>query len=379
MERTCLVVAAALVGLLAAAPTWAGHALVDLLDAGTLEQVDPNASVAPDKLLDLLLVEVVRERVSAGALSYATAVPLTPVAGDPMALGSHTRLAVGELLQLALLTRSRSALATLATAVGPGRERARQRMRRAASRLALRGSIVPDDWLGGRRLDDDRAVRDAGAIPRTGTPAATSPQRVVEARTSLGDLARLAGAVAGDVEIRRRLALDGVPIADGAMIVRATDPLFAPQPSPAAPTRAGGELEPAMAIEERDGLALLAVASGPEAPRDAWRVMERGLTRYRRVEIVRAGQAVGGDVEAGGEVAHVTAVAAQSFALTIPRSGAFALRAWLQLHVDGERSPASNQSIGELVFEQSGRIVGAVPLMAPPPNTPTRWLDTARR
>ncbi|MBI3768299.1 MAG: hypothetical protein HY271_07350 [Deltaproteobacteria bacterium] len=376
----------AVLSLVGATPAHAGHALVDLLDTEVLEQVEPNAVVAPDRTLDLLLVEVVRERVAAAALGYGTSVPVVVVGGDPgPSLAAYARLGAGELLQLVLLARSRSAVATLATAVGPGWERARLRMRRAAARLELRGTTVPNEWPGEQR--DGGAARDAtiGAGRKVFTAPATSVRRAPDARTTLGDVARLAAAVAGDGEMRRRLALDGAPIADGAVIVRATDPLIARMaaPTPPVPARAGavgGDAQTAIAIGEHDGLALLAVATGPEAARDVWQVLQRGLTRYRRVEVVRTGQSVGGDVEArDGVVAHVTAVAAQSFALTVPSSGAFALRAWLQLPQSDETPLEPNQPMGELVFEQAGRIIAAVPLVAPAPSGPSRWLDTASR
>ena len=150
-----------------------------------------------------------RERIAAGALAYSTDVPVVAVGGDPgVSLAPHAQLPVGELLQLVLLAQSRSAITTLAAAVGPGWEHARARVRRTATRLALHATTVPDEWPG-------------EAPPTTG--ARPAPR----AHTTIGDLARLAGAVAGDGEIRRRLALDGAPIANGALIVRATDPLIA--------------------------------------------------------------------------------------------------------------------------------------------------------
>jgi hypothetical protein len=384
VTRRYLAVLAVIVTLVAAAPARAGHVLVDLLDAETLEQTEPTAAVAPDTLLDLLLVEVVRERVAAGALGYGTEVPVMRIGSDPgAAMAPHGRLAVGELLQLVLLTRSHSALATLVAAVGPGREQGRLRMRRVIARLALRDTEVPDDWPE-EQSPASGVVPDGSGGGRKAAPA--SPLRhAASAHTTIGDVVRLATTIAQDSEIRRRLALDGAPIADGAVIVRATDPLITRTPpslvfAPAAPTHDTVESLPAIAIEERDGLALLAVASGPEAPRNAWQALERGLARYRRVEVVRAGQVVAGEVGGrGGGVAHVTAVAAQSFALTVPRSGVFAIRAWLQLHADGEAPPVPNQSMGELVFEKAGRVIGAVPLVAPEPSAPSRWLDTASR
>ncbi len=376
--------------LVGATPARAGHALVDLLDVETLEQTAPATVVEADRALDLLLVESVRERIAAGALAYGSAIPVVVVYGDPgPALAAHARLGVGELLQLVLLTRSRSAVATLAAAAGPGVERARLRLRRTAARLALHGTTVPGDWP----AQGSGVAGTASRVTSGDRKLAADPRRGPDARTTVGDLARLAAVVASDAELRRRLALDGAPIADGAVIVRATDPLIARVPAtvastPTTPAPGGAgtvdshtaDSRTAIAIAERDGLALLAVASGTDAVHAVWQVLERGLTRYRRVEVVRAGQSIGGDVAGrDGVLAHITAVAAQSFALTVPRSGPFALRAWLQLPEGVGDAVAPNQPLGELVFEQAGRIIGAVPLIAPATTAPNGWLDTARR
>ncbi len=359
--------------LLAAATTSrAADVLVDVLDGVTLEQSAPSTGCAPAETLALLLVEIVRERVAAGALTYATDVPVVAVGGDPgVSLAAHARLPVGELLQLVLLTQSRSAIATLAAAVGPGWERARARMRRAATRLALHGTTISDEW--------------PGDAP---TEAAHRPLR---AGTTIGALAQLAAVVAGDGEIRRRLALDGAPIANGALIVRATDPLIAraaalraaalrATPSSMHAALLGNEPPAAIAIGEHDGLVLLAVATGAEPAHEAARLLEDAFTRYRRVELVRVGQGIGGNVVGSdGAVMHVSALATRSFAVTVARTGAVAIDAWMQLGTRTDVPLRPTRRIGELVFGSAGRIVGAVPLVAASPTATGGWLDTASR
>jgi D-alanyl-D-alanine carboxypeptidase len=355
-------VVASLAAILVAVPrAHAGHALVDALDGTTLEATEPRSAVAAERALELLLVEVVRERIAAGALRFASVVPMTVVGDDATAARvAHGHLAVGELLQLVLLNRSRSALSSLATAAGPGPDQARARLRRAALRLGLHDTAVPDRW----------------------------PQEVSgAARTTVGDLARLVGALVQDAELRRRLTLDGSPIADGALIVRTTDPLIAcappaevPRPAGARPATLGADPPAALALESRDGLDLLAVASGDDAPAAVWRTLEDGFARYRRVELVHAGTPVGADIEVkGGATDRFTAIAAQAFALTVPRHGPFSLNAWLQLPGRVLAPVEANQSVGELIFAQGGTIVGAVPLVAPASIAPSGWIDTARR
>ena len=124
--RMWIVSGVALVATTIAAPARGGYALVDLTDSALLEEVDSNAVVPGDRASDLLLVTVVGERITSGALGYATLVPVVTAAGDtgPVIAGQR-RLAVGELLQLLLLGGSRSAAMSLAAAAGPGHDRAR--------------------------------------------------------------------------------------------------------------------------------------------------------------------------------------------------------------------------------------------------------------
>ena len=139
----------------------------------------------------------------------------------------------------------------------------------------------------------------------------------------------------------------------------------------------------AIASANRDGLELLAVATGSAAQRSAWEVLERGLQRYQRVTVVRSGQRVGREVLVhGGSVSGFGAVAAEPFAITALRGARGArgvLEARLQLPTALEAPIAFNQPVGELVLEQNGRIVGAVPLVAPLSIAPPSWFDTARR
>jgi D-alanyl-D-alanine carboxypeptidase (penicillin-binding protein 5/6) len=136
----------------------------------------------------------------------------------------------------------------------------------------------------------------------------------------------------------------------------------------------------AVALESRDGLDLLAVASGDDAPAAVWRTLEDGFARYRHVELVHAGAPVGAEIEVkGGATDRFTAIAAQAFALTVPRRGPFSLSAWLQVPEHLQAPVEANQSVGELVFAQGETIVGAIPLVAPAAIAPSGWIDTARR
>jgi D-alanyl-D-alanine carboxypeptidase len=368
--------------VLQARPACAGSVLVDLTDSQTIEAHDADAPLAPERALALLLVEVVRERVAAGALGLTTAVPVV-VPGDdgPDApLARQERLPVGELLQLLLLADSRAAARGLAAAAGPGEDRTRALMRRAAARLDLRSTTVPDDWphSPGPPSSAARGLPAGGARGTFATKAG---------RTTLRDLARLATAVARDRGVRRRLALDGVPIADGRVIVRATAPLVAvsrpqaPRPGSETSRRDGrAETPTAIVLGSRDNLVMLAVATGAAAEREAWDEVERGLARYERVQVVRAGQRIGRYVQVrGGSAPSFGAVAAEAFAVTARRGGRTSVGLMLQLPAVVEAPVGANQPVGELLVELGGHIVGAIPLVAPDPIGRSRWLGSTRR
>jgi hypothetical protein len=200
--------------------------------------------------------------------------------------------------------------------------------------------------------------------------------------TSLRDLARIATAVFADPGMRRRLALDGVPIANGALIVRASAPLVGVMDAPprTLPDETLAAMGPTLVIASRDGLDLLAIASGAGADAQAHAALARGRTRYERVEVVRAGQPVGRKVKVhDGVIPWFSAVAAQSFAVTVPRARTGSLRLILQLPGVVSAPLDREQPVGELVIARGGRLLAAVPLVAPVAVAPSRWIDTAQQ
>jgi len=343
----------------------AGYVLADLSDTEPLELFDADAPIRPGRAADLLLVAALRERLITGALSLSLRVPVLPVVGDHgPRLDGHEALELGELLQLLLLTDSRTAAKSLGSVIGPGLTQALARMRRIADQLGLRQTDVREDCL----------IPSTSRLRGTGTACSGT--------TSLRDLTRLAIDIASDEEMRRRLSLDGVPIADGRLIVRAVSPLIwiatAPTARPAAPQPPG----PAIAVDEREGLTLLAVTEAPSssALEGARRVLEDGFSRYQRVVILRAGQSVGRDVEVrGGIIARFKAVAAEQVAITTRRDSGARLGLRLQLP-DTVHAPIEvDEPIGELVVERDDRLFAVVPLVAPMSIAPSRWLDTAHQ
>jgi hypothetical protein len=189
--------------------------------------------------------------------------------------------------------------------------------------------------------------------------------------TSARDLARLGLAVAGRGDLRRRLELDGVPIADGGVIVRATAPLITFADGP--PPRSSGPQ--ALTLGHEDGLELLAVGTGMHARTEATHALEAALARYERRQIVRAGQEVGPLVYVrGGIIPRFTAVAVEPFALTTVRDAPLALTARLQLPAQIDAPVEVSQTVGELVVELDGTIIAVIPLAAPRAIAPRRWL-----
>lgn len=343
-----------------ARPVDAGVVLYDVADRRVLEAMDGDAIADAGRVADLLLVAVLCERLHAGALRASTRVPVRVVEGDREQHPPADQLVeVGELLQLLLSSDSRTAAKTLGEATGPGLDRARERMHEVAKRLRLEQTTVPDDW--------------PAAVTAIGT---ANPLR--RGRTTARELGRLALAVTNEPEIRRRLALDGVPIANGSVIVRASAPLIAIDPSP--PSRDAPRVGPRIAVVEQDGLGLLAVATGPTAETELAAVLTRAFARYRRVEVVREGQAVGPRLRVlGGIIPALNAVAAEPWAMTTATASSAKLAFRLQLPSEIQAPVDVNQPLGELVIERDGDMLAVVPLVAPKAIAPSGWLDTARR
>lgn len=356
----------------AAAPARAGHILFDVADRQVLEASDADALIAPGRAADLLLVGVLCERLAAGELSPVDRVTVLPVAGDRGPhLSPQEPVEIGELLQLLLLSDSRTAAKTLAWAAGPSIGRALIRMQELGERLDLTHTTVAEDWPF------------AAGITAKANPGTA---RVRRGTTTTRELGRLALAVVTEPEMRRRLSLDGVPISNGGLIVRATSPLVSVMSHP--PTTPTDDATPAtktspevrIALGARDNLTLLAVATGPDAEQQLAITLARGFDRYRRVELVREGQAVGPSVRVrGGIIPTFNAVAAEPWAMTTRQEGSAAIGFRLQLPAEIEAPVEVHQPLGELVVEQEGRVLAVVPLVAPQAIAPSGWLDTAQR
>jgi len=356
-QRAALVIAAIVFGWVGRAD--AGHMLFDVADRRLLEASDVDTTIPPGRIADLLLVTVLRERIASGDLSFADRVTVLPVAGDRgPRLSAQEPVEVGELLQLLLLSDSRTAAKTLAWAAGPSIGRCLTRMQQLAKRLGLAHTSVANDWPFAASLTSGGGAGQQGA-------------------TTARELGRLALIVVTDAELRRRLDLDGVPISNGGLIVRATDPLIAVEPT-VAPTAAAATAR--LALVERDGLELLVVATGPRSTDELAATIAHGFQRYRRIELVHEGQAVGPTVRVrGGIIPTFKAVAAEGWALTTQQASPPALAFRLQLPAEIAAPVEVRQAVGELVVEQEGRLLAVVPLVAPQAIAPSGWLDTAHR
>ena len=358
MKSGCAIVAGIALVLSLARPLFAGHIVFDVSDRQILEAVDADVAASPGRAADLLLVAVLRQRINAGALALTTRVAVLPVASDHGPhLSVHEPVEIGELLQLLLLTNSRTAAKTLAWAVGPSIGRTLTRMHDMAGRFGLKRTVIPDDWPFSAGVNANAARRGA---------------------TTARELGRLTTAVVSDPEIRRRLSLDGVPIADGSLIVRATAPLV--RTVGHGPQAAVDDGSSPIQIEERDGLTLLIIATGPNADEELAGASERAFRRYRRVELVHAGQPVGPAVHVrGGIIPSFKAVAAEAWAITAATAPSAGLAFRLQLPTEIAAPVEVHQPLGELLVEREGRLLAVVPLVAPQAIAPSGWLDTARR
>ena len=357
-SRWCEAVLAVVMLVLGGTRAFAGHVLFDVTERRVLDAADADTVIAPGRTADLLLVAVLRERLATGEMSLTDRVTVLPADGDRgPRLSPHEPVEIGELLQLLLLSDSRTAAKTLAWAAGPSIGRCLTRLQQVVSRLELAHTSVADDWPFGI--------------------ASTTTASAKRGSTTARELGRLALVVVGDAELRRRLALDGVPISNGGLIARATDPLIVVDPERSSSERSAGVL---IAFVERDGLELLAVTTGPHARDELTTTLARAFGRYRRVEVVREGQAVGPTVHVrGGIIPTFNAVAAEGWSLTTSRAAGSGVAFRLQLPSEIAAPVEVHQPLGELVVEQGGKLLAVVPLVAPQAIAPSGWLDTAHR
>jgi D-alanyl-D-alanine carboxypeptidase len=358
MRSGCAIVVTIALILGSVRPLHAGHIVFDLSDRQVLDAADADTAGVPGRAADLLLIAVLRERLNAGALTLATRVAVLPVPGDRGPhLSPHDAVEIGELLQLLLLTDSRTAAKTLAWAVGPSIGRTLTRMHDTAARLGLKRTTIPDDW------------------PFAADAASTAARR---GATTARELGRMALAVVGDPELRRRLSLDGVPIADGNLIVRATAPVVVTDDH--GTRSAASDATCLVQLREHDGLALLGVATGAKADMEIANAFDAAFRRYRRVELVHVGQPIGPAVHVrGGIIPSFKAIAAEAWAVTTTAAASEKLAFRLQLPSEINAPVEVHQPLGELLVEREGRLVAAVPLVAPQAIAPSGWLDTARR
>ena len=339
----------------------AGHVLFDAGDRQMLEASDPDAVTTPGRVADILLLAVLRERLASGELSLTERVTVLPVAGDRGPhLSTHEPVEIGELLQLLLLSDSRTAAKTLAWAAGPSIGRCLARMQQVVVRLDLSHTTLADDWP---------------FAPTTSGTKVTGRRGSTTAR----ELGRAALAITSDPDLRRRLALDGVPISNGGLIVRATDPLIAIYTDRPPAAADDGSPEPGIGLATRDGLELLAVTTG-RSNEELRSLLDRGFQRYRRVQLVQEGQSVGPMVRVrGGIIPTFNAIAGEPWAMTTRADVVPDLAFRLQLPTEIAAPVDVRQPLGELVVEQNGRLLGVVPLVAPQAIAPSGWLDTAHR
>ncbi len=359
-RRATLLLVVTVLGI--ASPAVAGHVLFDVAERHVLEAADADTLIEPGRVADLLLVAVLQERLATGALDASTRVPVLHVPGDREPAASiQNPLEIGELLQLLLLSDSPTAAKSLAWAVGPSIVRALTRMHEMALLLGLRRTTISDDW------PFVSSVSTPGTAKRRGG-------------TTVREMGRLALTIASNPEMRRRLALDGVPIADGGLIVRATAPLIVIHEDGGSGLPAGSGGSARIAMTERQGLDLLAVATGPDADQELAATLERGFARHRRVEVIRVGQVIGPTVRVrGGMVASFNAVASEPWAMTTGAAAPTTSVAFrVQLPTEIEAPIELHQPLGELVIERGGQMLAVVPLIAPQAIAPSGWFDTAR-
>lgn len=189
--------------------------------------------------------------------------------------------------------------------------------------------------------------------------------------TTARDLARLARALVAFPKFLEWSSLKGLPFDSGTVLLRNPNQLL-DRVKGADGLRVSVEGEPhaIIATAQRGSMRLIAVVLGAADEvacyKTASELLESGFSRYQRVEVLRAGDRLGLSVEVRhGRVPSIAPVVAAPFSVLL-ESGQ-RRRMTLRYQVpDSIRAPlAEGDTIGELLIEEGGRLVGVVPVQNP--------------
>jgi D-alanyl-D-alanine carboxypeptidase (penicillin-binding protein 5/6) len=325
-----------------------------LIEASTgqvLAETLADRPVAVSNLSQLMIVLLSVEQANLGVLPLD--VPITIDAKVTRAAAAAGRIALrhdrtyqlSELIKAILVTSAQEAAIAVGEAISGTVENCIEAMNARAARLRMMQTTF-------------------AGLAQASEPAASGS-------TTARDLALLARVLVQDENVVRWASVGGIPFDEANTVLRNRNRLVGVFPG----ADGLGTVEDKghygiIATAVRDNLRLIAIVL--EAPSSdvryelATELLEWGFAGYERLDVIRRGERLNVSVRVvNGASEYVTPVAGSSFSLIQARQQTKDLTLRYQVSPQVQAPLVREQSVGEVIIEQEGRLVGVVPAVVP--------------
>lgn len=320
--------------------------LMDALGGRVLEEFNSEALRPAGSFPRLMVLLLGLEQVALGVLSLDEPVAPGPAvaAQSGILLREDERYPFSDLLKAIAVSGAEDATVAVAETIAGSVPAGVELMNARALRLGMTATQFAD--LGRSALQGDGA----------------------SSQTSARELGRLARALLDHELVVHWSGLAGLPLKDGAVILRNTNPMVGAVAGVDGLHASAGF--GVVATAERGGMRLLAVVLGATAPAQCYataaELLKRGFAQYERIDVVKEGERVNVPVRiAGGAVAEITPVTEGEFALVRRRGEESLIEVRYQMPGEIAAPVRRDQPIGELIVQQEGRILSVIPLVSP--------------
>ncbi len=329
-----------------------------LIEASTgqvLTETSADRAVAVSSLGQLMIVLLSVEQANLGVLPLNVPITIGPSvagaagAGGRIALRGDRTYLLSELIKAILVTSAPEAAVAVGEAISATVENCVEAMNARAVKLGMTGT------------------RFRGLASQPHGPAGAA----AVGSTTPRDMARLARALVGDDNVIHWASVGGIPFDEANTVLRNRNRLVGVFPgADGLVTVEDKGHYGIIATAVRDNLRLIAVIL--DAPSSDVRyelaigMLEWGFAGYERLDVVRRGERLNVSVRVdNGASEYVTPVAGTSFSLIQPREQSNDLVLRYQVPPQVDAPLARDQSVGEVIIEQEGRLVGVVPAIVP--------------
>ncbi len=361
-------------GLAAAAPSATAERrpaaiVIDANSGQTLREQDADSPRPQGSLNQLMLLLLSLEQATLGTLPLDVPVTVGPSAVGTLPAGIRVPLSparaylLSDLLKAVSIAAANDAAVAVAEAVAGSVPACLDLMNARAMRLGMTATRYTS----------------IGGVPAPKDGAADT--------TTARDLARLAQALVRHRSVLDWASLSGVPFDGGAVLLRNTNQLLGALPGAdglqiSSVRVARGGSYSIVATAQRDNLRLIAVvldaADTSARYGTAADLLEWGFAQYRRIDVVRKDDPINVPVQVvNGTAAEVTPVAGQALSLLRRRDEEPDLQVRYQLPGAVPAPLKRRQSIGEIIVQEHGNVIGVVPLLSPTAVAATGVLSAA--